>query len=612
MVPALLAQQKIIVSTGTKTLQDQLYARDLPRLVQALGLNTHTSILKGRSNYVCHFHLRRHLAEGRFEKPLDGVQLRKIEWFAARSKTGDRSDCLEVEETSDVWAYATSSRDNCLGQDCPDWDQCFVVRARKEAQAADVVVINHHLYCADAALRDEGIAELLPSADVMIFDEAHQLPETCVQFFGTTTSTRQILDWCKDTLVAGLAEAREAAIWPDFLAPVEKATRDLRLAWPGAAPRLAGLAIAEQEDFALALVVVIDAIEAAVDALEPARARGPQLERCAVRAAELLIALSNWNKALQAARTAAVADTNVAQPTELDIDEGPQVCWAQVFGSHISMHLTPLYIGRIFGRRLDEQARQSVLFLSATLAVDGRFDFFKRQLGLKDAPSQLWGSPFDYASNAMLYLPQALGDPNSPDFTVRLLQEAWPLIEINKGRAFILCTTLRAVRKAADWLRIKLASAPFKADLLVQGEISRNQQLERFRESAAPILVGSASFWEGVDVVGDQLSIVIIDKIPFAPPDDPMLQAKVELLKKRGIDPFSTLQVPAAAIAMKQGAGRLIRSESDRGLLMIGDARLSQKSYGKKILRSLPAFHVSQDGSRALAFVQEMQVKRLD
>jgi ATP-dependent DNA helicase DinG len=609
LVPALLSGQKVIVSTGTKTLQDQLFTRDLPRLQQALKLQVHAALLKGRSNYVCHFHLRRHIQEGRFERAVDGAQLRKIEWFAARSASGDKADCHEVEEGADVWGLATSTRDNCLGQDCADWDRCFVVRARKEAQAADVVVINHHLYCADAALRDEGVAEILPSANVLIFDEAHQLPETCVQFFGTTISTRQLLDWCRDTFAAGLTEARDSLDWQDVLGPVERAVRDLRLAWPQGAPRLAGAALGEHPEFAIAVGHLLECWRIAGEALAPTAVRGPVLQRCVERGTELAEQIHAWSAALNMATTAAKQvpdnsdDSQDQEQAAWDDGDGPQVCWAQASHHHLSLHLTPLYIGRIFARRLQEAGQQAAIFLSATLAVDGKFDFFKRQLGLQDAFSQAWSSPFDYQNNALLYLPQQLGDPNHPDFTVRLLQDAWPLIEANKGRVFLLFTTLRAVKKASDWLRVKLANASFDAQLLVQGEMSKNLQLEKFRTAKAPILVGSASFWEGIDVVGAQLSLVVIDKIPFAPPDDPMLQARVDSLKKRGIDAFSTLQLPAAAISMKQGAGRLIRSESDRGVLMIGDSRLLQKGYGKRILRSLPPFKQSTSSKVALDFV---------
>jgi ATP-dependent DNA helicase DinG len=617
LVPALLSGRKVVISTGTKTLQDQLFNRDLPKIVESLGLSVHYSLLKGRSNYVCHHHLRRNLQEARFERASDGATLRKIEWFASRSKTGDRSDCLDVEETNEAWVYASSTRDNCLGQECADWDQCFVIRARKQALAAELVVINHHLFCADASLRDEGVAEILPQADVLIFDEAHQLPETCVQFFGTTLSTRQITDLVRDTLVAGLTEAKDATQWPGLMAGLERAVRELRLAWPLSAPRQAGFTMAADEGFVTALGDLVGACDDMDIALTPIAVRGPGLERCLVRLKEIQQSLTAWQQALLGSgpggvvvnpdepATTRVQKTQGQDSSDPDDEQGPQVCWAQSFGPHLSLHLTPMYIGRLFGKRLDASPQQSAIFLSATLAVDGKFDYFKRQLGLKDAKSQFWESPFDYANNAMLFLPQGLGDPNHADFTTRLLQEAWPLIEKNRGRVFLLFTSLRSVKKAADWLRVKLPGASFDGELLVQGEIPKQQLLERFRVSKAPLLVGSASFWEGVDVVGEQLSMVVIDKIPFAPPDDPMLQARIDLLKKRGIDPFSTLQIPAAAISMKQGAGRLIRSETDRGLLMIGDARLRQRGYGKQLLRSLPPFATTEDSALAMAFISK-------
>lgn len=274
LIPALLSGQKVLVSTGTKTLQDQLFHRDLPRLLKALNLQSHVALLKGRSNYVCHFHLQRNLREGRFEKASDGATLRKIEWFSARSNSGDRADCHEVEEGHDAWAYATSTRDNCLGQDCPDWERCFVIRARKEAQAADLVVINHHLYCADSSLKDEGVAELLPSANVLIFDEAHQLPETCVQFFGTTISTRQLLDWVRDTRTSGLSEAKDMLGWSELLDPLERCIRDFRLAWPQNSPRLAGQLLVNEREFSVTLGQLLQQWHETIDKLGPALFEG--------------------------------------------------------------------------------------------------------------------------------------------------------------------------------------------------------------------------------------------------------------------------------------------------------------------------------------------------
>jgi ATP-dependent DNA helicase DinG len=613
LVPALLSGQKVMVSTGTKTLQDQLFQRDLPRLQQALGSQAHIALLKGRSNYVCHYHLERHLQQGRFDRPGDGATLQKIKWFAARSETGDRSDCHEVNDANEAWAYAISSRDNCLGQECPDWERCFVIKARKQAQAADVVVINHHLFCADSALRDEGVAEILPSANVLIFDEAHQLPDTCVQFFGSMVSTRQVLDWYRDTLAIGVTEARDAVVWLDVLSPLDRAARDLRLAWPAQAQRLAGALITTHKEFIEALKTLLAVFTSTLAAIEPARVRGPLIEKSVARGYELAAGFEQWHNVLLTvpSQSATEKPEKDAAQSEWGDGDGPQVCWGQTSGHNLQLHLTPLYIGRLFAKRLDEAGPMSAIFLSATLAVDGQFEFFKRQLGLQQAASQQWASPFDYSNHALLYLPQELGDPNHADFTIRFLQELWPLIEQNQGRVFLLCTTLRAVRRAGDWLRVRLASASFNAQLLVQGEASKHQQLDEFRTAANPILVGSASFWEGVDVVGDQLSLVAIDKIPFAPPDDPMLQARVESLQKRGIDAFSTLQIPAAALTLKQGVGRLIRSEKDRGLLMIGDARLYQKGYGKKILRSLPPFKVTTMPATAMAFVEQMASARL-
>lgn len=583
LVPALLCGGRVLISTGTKTLQDQLFRRDLPRVRQALGSGATTALLKGRSNYVCRHHLRRNLEQGRFERREDIAVLRRIDRYAAVSLTGDRSEAPSIAEDAPAWALATSTRENCLGQDCPDWSECFVMRARQAAQAADIVVVNHHLFCADLALRDEGIADLLPSTHAVIFDEAHQLPQIATQFFGRSVSTRQLIEFARDLLQAGLAEARDAADWPSLLARIEQAVRELRLA-AGRPGRLDARQLRGRAALRAAVRQAIDVLPSAV--LGRAAERGRELARLAARSAEIAERLSNWLDGLD------------APPED---EESPAIRWAEVHTGGVTLHVTPLSVAQTFRRHRGSSARAWIA-TSATLAVAGQFEHFTRSVGLEDARTLRWDSPFDYTGNALLYVPRSCGDPAASDFAQRVAHAAWPLIEANGGRAFLLCTSLRMVELQAQLLAERIERNDAGIELLVQGQASRLALIERFRTAPRPLLVGSASFWEGVDVVGDRLSLVILDKLPFAAPDDPILAARIDALRRGGGDPFRELQLPAAAMALKQGAGRLIRSETDRGVLAICDERLLTRPYGRNLLASLPPFPLTSDPERALAF----------
>jgi len=594
LVPALLSGGRVLISTGTRTLQDQLFRRDLPAVRDALGLSLRIALLKGRSNYVCHHHLRRNLQEGRFERREDAAVLRRIERFAAISNTGDRADAPGIAEDSPVWARAVSTRENCLGQDCPDIDRCFVFKARQGAQQADAVVVNHHLFCADLALRDEGVSELLPSAAAVIFDEAHQLPETAVQFFGRSLSTRQLGDFARDLLRIGLADARDAADWTLASAEIEQALRVWRLAAgrPGRrdAPQLRGDRDQRQAlDGLLALLERIDAL------LMGAAQRSRDLARLALRGAEQHRRLAQWLAMLDRAASG-------AEPDAEDDDLGEAVLWSEVHQGGVTLHATPLSVAPAM-RRHREQTLRSWIFVSATLSVAGDFAHFTEAIGMPDARTLQLGSPFDFERNARLLVPRGCGDPGSPEFADRLVETCWPLIDANAGRAFVLCTSLKMVDRVSALLRERAARQAEPIELLVQGSAPRAALLERFRVAERPVLVGSASFWEGVDVAGRQLSLVIIDKLPFAPPDDPVLRARIDALRRRGGDPFREIQLPAAAMALKQGAGRLIRSETDRGLLVVCDDRLVTRGYGRSLVRSMPPFTIIRDAGEALAWL---------
>jgi len=575
LVPALLAGGKVIVSTGTKTLQDQLFDRDLPAVREALTSGASIALLKGRANYVCLYRLRRAATEGGASTREEASQLQRIQRFAALTTTGDRADLPDVPEDAPIWSQATSTRDNCLGQGCPDYADCFVMRARRNALAADIVVINHHLFFADVVLRDEGVAELLPACNTLIFDEAHQLPETARLFFGDTLSSHQLVELSRDAR-AELRSAGGASPELEALANrLDKAARDLRLALGDTSVRLAWPQALRIAGFPEALVKIRAALKMLDAALAAQAERSEGLGACARRAGNAFAVLTRL--------------------TESDSQE--DVRWAEVFGQSVQLHVTPLHTGELFQRQMDDHPR-AWIFTSATLAVGDDFGHFTRELGVPQAETRRWESPFRFAEQALLYLPQGLPpEPNDPAFTDAVIEAVVPVLEASGGRAFLLFTTLRALRRAHELLRGTL-----QYPLLVQGTGSRSDLLARFRSLGNAVLLGSASFWEGVDVRGDALSLVVIDKLPFAPPDDPVLAARIDALKAGGRNPFNELQLPQAALQLKQGAGRLIRDEGDRGVLMLCDPRLLSRPYGARILKSLPPMKPTRSLEEVQAF----------
>lgn len=458
------------------------------------------------------------------------------------------------------------------------------MKARKEAQQADVVVVNHHLFFADVALKDTGVAELLPSANTIIFDEAHQLPDTATLFFGDTISTSQVLELCRDVLAEGLSHARDGADWPATVTPVERAARDLRLTFPQDIVRLAVNQIAPSSAFFPALETLKEQLDNMIAVLQKQAERADTIEQCRVRALELAMRLDAWNK---------------PQTEEVIIGQ-ETVLWVEAYSTSLQLHQTPLSIAPIFNKQREGVPR-SWIFTSATLAVKNDFNHYSAQMGLWDEPAQSWPSPFEYGEQGLLYVPTSLPQPNSPEYTDAVIDAALPVIEAAGGGAFLLCTTIRAVNRAAERLREEFERRKLPFPLMVQGEAGRTELLDRFRAAGNAVLIGSQSFWEGVDVRGDALSVVIIDKLPFSPPDDPVLAARIEALERKGLNGFMHHQLPAAIINLKQGAGRLIRDERDKGVLMICDPRLISKPYGKRIWQSLPPFK----RTRELTVVQE-------
>ena len=591
LVPALMWGGKTIVSTATKNLQDQLFLRDIPTVRAALQAPVSVALLKGRSNYVCHYHLERTLQNGRMTSRDDVGHLREISRFIKMTSSGDKAELAKVPENAMIWNLVTSTRDTCMGAECQYYQDCFVMKARKEAQQADVVVVNHHLFFADVALKDTGVAELLPSANTIIFDEAHQLPDTATLFFGNTVSTSQILELCRDVLAEGLAHAR-GIDWAKTVTVVEKAARDLRLTFPQDIVRMSLPQIAPSSDFFPALDTLKDELDGMVAVLETQAERAETLEQCRVRGVELAQQLSGW-KFDPKAKVAAGEEA---------------VFWVEAFSSSLQLHKTPLSIAPIFNNQREGTPR-SWIFTSATLAVKNDFKHFSEQMGLTGEPSHTWPSPFDYGQQGLLFVPQNLPQPNSLGYTDAVIDCALPIIEAAGGRTFFLCTTLRAVKRAAERLADEFKQRGLNFPLFVQGDRGRTELLDQFRAAGNGVLIGSQSFWEGVDVRGDALSLVIIDKLPFAPPDDPVLAARIEVMEKQGKNGFMHHSLPEAIINLKLGAGRLIRDEGDRGVLMICDPRLISKPYGKRIWQSLPPFKRTRDTAEVVEFFRNLPAK---
>ncbi|MEK6243960.1 MAG: ATP-dependent DNA helicase [Pseudomonadota bacterium] len=579
LVPALLAGGKVIVSTGTKTLQNQLYDRDLPAVRDALASGSVAALLKGRANYVCLYRLENARAEGRLESREDVARLRSIAHFAATSVTGDRADLAEVPEDAPVWQHATSTRENCLGQDCPKYKDCFVMRARRNALAADVVVVNHHLFFADVALRDEGIAELLPSCNTVIFDEAHQLPETARLFFGETVSSSQLIELARDARLELRAAGGASPDLDRIATKLDKAARDLRLCFSNEGARLGWTQAMREPGFPDALQVLGQVLDALGKPLGEQAERSEGLGSCARRAAEA--------KAL------------LARIRENGREQGSanEVRWVEVFGQSVQLHITPLVPAELFRKQMLDHPR-AWIFTSATLAMGEDFSHFKRELGIEDAAARTWPSPFDFERQALLYSPKGLPpDPNDPAYTEAVVKAALPVLKASRGRAFLLFTSHRALRRAHELLKDRI-----DFPLLVQGTGSRSELLVRFRALGNAVLLGAASFWEGVDVRGEALSVVLIDKLPFAPPEDPVLSARIEALRKEGGNPFMDFQLPQAVLQLKQGAGRLIRDEEDRGVLVLCDPRLYSRGYGRTVRASLPPMKQTRELADVQAF----------
>ncbi len=566
LVPALRSGKRVIISTGTKTLQDQLFHRDLPRVRATIGARLSTSLLKGRANYLCLYRTEQTAKDGRLPSREQVAHLHAIRAWAQRTGSGDRGEFADVPEDSPLWPRVTSTAENCLGAECPQFNDCFVVKARRAAQEADLVVVNHHLLFADLAMKQEGFGEILPGAQAFILDEAHQIPDLAGAFFSTTITSRQISELAQDALaecasvsgaLAGLREPMEA------IAPL---IRRVRLGLDPL-PAKGAFALVENDRIAREELQALD------EALR--------------KLSEALALQADRSRGMDSAHTRAESLCERLRSV-LDDSARDAVQWYEVSAHGFAFHSTPLDLAPPL-RALRDASHASWIFTSATLSVAGDFSHYARQLGLDDPVALSLASPFDYPRQALAYLPKGLPDPAAPDYVDRVVAAARPVVAAARGRTFLLFTSHRALRRAADLL----ADLPYP--LFVQGTAPRHQLLTEFRASGNGVLLGAASFWEGVDVSGEALSCVIIDKLPFAAPDDPVLVARLNALRDSGGNPFFEWQVPAAVIALKQGAGRLIRDVADRGVLMLCDPRLTSRAYGKLFMRSLPPMPVTRE-----------------
>ncbi len=582
LIPCLLSNKKALISTATKTLQDQLYSKDIPILIKALGLSLNVQILKGRANYICHYRTELHSSEGSFQSSRCVEDILHVQEKIPQLQHGDRSELPELKEDSPAWPFVTSTTENCLGNECPSQEECFLLKARKKAMKADIVVINHHLFFADSQLKSEGFGELLPGVDIVVFDEAHQLVDIAVNFYGERLGTRQFQELVDDIIKE----------WPGFdLAnqplkqlklKVENLFSQLLAVIPERTDRLSWHDFSIQPAFQRLWTEWMELKDELVECLaqEPVD-ENSGLKRCRERLERFDTIFNCFNQ-----------------------EDRQRVRWLERFKKTMVFHSTPYEVAEPF-QMLMKQYDSAFLFTSATLTMAESFECFTKPLGLNEARTLALPSPFDYQQQALLYLPRALPDTKDRRYHRALLDQVLPMIKAFGGRAFFLFTSHRALREVAEMIEKEI-----DFPVLVQGDEAKPILLSRFRQAGNAVLLGTATFWEGVDVKGEALSCVIIDKLPFSSPHDPVIRAKMAYLKSQGLSAFDELSLPNAVIALKQGVGRLIRDHDDRGLLIIGDPRLTGREYGRLIMSSLPKMTKTRDERRALEFINQLTFKQ--
>ena len=582
LVPALLSGKKTLVSTGTKHLQEQLFHRDIPMVIESLGIAAKVSLLKGRSNYLCLHRMQQARMSSRRLGKHQLSDIESVSTWMTRSRSGDVGELSEVAEDSRIWPMVTSTVDNCLGQNCSFYEDCYVNKARKEALSSEVVVVNHHLFFADKALKEDGFGALLPDVETVIFDEAHQIPDIASNFLGDSFSSWQVMELASDTRAA---EMREKSLIPKLASTadeLDKMTADYRLGL-GLNERRVSWAelIEETPNLPKKMQALANKLSEFADVLEQASAVGEGLARCHERAIEL---------------------SQECHKVAADADETQTIRWVEVGSRTFRIHETPLNIGdelnAYFGNQ--EQAR---IFTSATLSIDGNFEHYQQLVGLKsDTPTNTWDSPFDYFNQAVLYVPEGLPEPKDELFNQMLFDEILPILQASQGAAFVLFTSFRNMQNFEQ----RLQEADDSFTVFMQGESSKRELLASFIATPKSVLLGTMSFWEGVDVPGEALRCVIIDKLPFESPFEPVLKARLNSMQNAGENPFMNYQVPRAVITLRQGAGRLIRSAQDKGVLMICDSRLRRTHYGKKFLNSLPPMRRTANKEKVCGFLASL------
>ncbi|RKS87698.1 ATP-dependent DNA helicase DinG [Orbus hercynius] len=560
LVPALRSEKKVIISTGSKNLQDQLYSKDLPIIKKALEFSGKIALLKGRSNYLCLEKLTHHnSAPGELAKTLQTDLVRARQWVT-KTTDGDISKCATITENNPIWPMLTSTNESCLGSECPQYDDCYVVKARRRALNADIVVVNHHLFLADVVVKDTGFGELIPKADVLIFDEAHQLPDLACQYFGQQLTSRQLFDLAKEILLCYRTEVRDMVQLQKCADKLQKCTQDLRIQIGNIGLKGNLRDLIQHPLIKAEITYLTESLNFCHEVLQLAIGRSSTLDNCFERVNQYLALLQ---------RLLSIQVTGFSY-------------WYECLGNHFTLALTPLSVADKFASLMAEREGAWV-FTSATLSVNHNLDYFTKRLGLNDATSLILESPFDYANQTLFCVPRYLPSPNEKNTAQKLVSILQPLIEANQGRCFFLCTSHMMMNELAKLFREKLA-----LPVLVQGETSKTQLLEQFIDEGNALLIATNSFWEGIDVRGDILSCVIIDKLPFSSPDDPLMKARIEDCLLQGGEPFNDIQIPEAVITLKQGVGRLIRHHQDRGAIVICDNRLVMRSYGAIFINSLP------------------------
>ena len=583
LYPSLLKGGRVVISTATKNLQDQLFFNDIPKIREALKISVKVNILKGRANYICKLRMENTNQEGMFFNKNDAKYLHLIKAYSDNSDSGEVSEISKIPENSAIWPMVTSTKENCLGQDCEFYKNCFLVKARKEALESEVLIVNHHLFFADFVLKDAELSEILPKANTVIFDEAHQVPLVASFFLGEFISSSQIINLIQDCQQSFIKYPDTIKILDSLAKDLQENIFELKVLISPSSVRLNINKLQDYDAFKETYKTLIAKLDLLETILSKHAEDNAESQRLFDRATELTIKLNSWLKR----------------------DNQNDIYWLEVFARTIQFNATPISVAEQFNK-FQKKADSSWIFTSATLSINGSFDHFTSLLGLKKSRTQYLQSPFNYSENAFLYVPKEIPDPKDELFNLVLVKKALPLIRAAKGRAFILATSLKSMEEIGALLKDEFEKNKIDYPVITQGEGPKNDLLNQFKKHGNAVLIGSLSFWEGIDVRGPTLSLVIIDKLPFQSPGDPVFESKIKLLTEEGANAFMSMQLPEAIIRLKQGVGRLIRDDHDKGVMVICDRRIIEKSYGMKIWKSLPSFKRTRSESAVINFLEEL------